>query len=110
MGPRLKAASNGVNRTGSMVPTVQAFWGGILRLETGAPMGQLQRLRDRFADHLPGSSQRQRALRVWAGAGLLMLLRPHWPLRLLPGWLVGLVLVWALLELLLWLWWPRRWR
>ena len=59
---------------------------------------------------LPGFEQRQRALRVWAAAGLLMLLRAHWPLRLLPGWLVGLVLVWALLELLIWLWWPRRWR
>jgi len=59
---------------------------------------------------LPGYQQRQRALRVWAGAGLLLLLRSLWPLRLLPGWLVGLVLVWALLELLVWLWWPRRWR
>jgi len=32
------------------------------------------------------------------------------PLRLLPGWVVGLLLVWALLETLRWLWWPRRWR
>jgi len=59
---------------------------------------------------LPGWQQRQRALRVWAAAGLLMVLRPLWPLRLLPGWLVGLLLVWGLLELLIWLWWPRRWR
>jgi hypothetical protein len=58
----------------------------------------------------PGWSQRQRALRVWAAAGLLMVLRPFWPLRLLPGWCVGLVLLWALLEALRWLWWPRRWR
>jgi hypothetical protein len=37
-----------------------------------------------------------------------MVLRPYLPLRLLPGWLVGGLLVWALVELLLWLWWPRR--
>jgi hypothetical protein len=29
-----------------------------------------------------------------------MLLRAQWPLRLLPGWLVGALLLWALLELL----------
>ena len=58
----------------------------------------------------PGHQQRLRALRVWAAAALLLLLRPLWPLRLLPGWFVGLLLVWALLELLLWMWWPRRWR
>ena len=79
-------------------------------------MGLMQRLLQRLPrpqlpallTSLPGWQQRQRALRVWAGAGLLMLLRPLLPLRLLPGWIVGLVLVWALLELLLWLWWPRR--
>ncbi len=57
---------------------------------------------------LPGWQQRQRALRVWAAAGLVMVLRPLLPLRLMPGWLVGALLVWALLELLFWLWWPRR--
>lgn len=79
-------------------------------------MAQLQRLLQRLPrpplpaalTQLPGWRQRQRALRVWAAAGLLLWLRPLLPLRLLPGWLVGLVLVWALLELLLWLWWPRR--
>ena len=79
-------------------------------------MGLLPRLLERVPKpalpatlrELPGWQQRQRALRVWAGAGLLMLLRPYLPLRLLPGWLVGLVLVWALLELLVWLWWPSR--
>ena len=30
-------------------------------------------------------------------------------LVLLPGWLVGLVLLWAVVELMLWAWWPRRW-
>ena len=39
-----------------------------------------------------------------------MLLRPLWPQQLLPGWLVGGVLLWAVVELLLWAWWPRRWR
>jgi len=59
---------------------------------------------------LPGWQQRQRALWVWAVAGVVMALRPVLPLRLLPGWLVGALVVWALLELLLWLRWPRRWR
>ena len=30
-------------------------------------------------------------------------------LTTLPGWCVGLLLLWAVLELLRWLWWPRRW-
>jgi hypothetical protein len=59
---------------------------------------------------LPGAEQRLRLLRVWAAAGLLMVMRSLWPLRLLPGWVVGLLLVWALLETLRWLWWPRRYR
>ncbi len=59
---------------------------------------------------LPGAGQRRRALRVLAAAGLVMLLRPLWPLALLPGWLVGALLLWAALELLGWAWWPRRWR
>jgi hypothetical protein len=79
-------------------------------------MGLLPPIRDRLPKlvlpaaltSLPGWRQRQRALRVWAAAGLLMVLRPYLPLRLLPGWLVGGLLVWALVELLLWLWWPRR--
>lgn len=58
----------------------------------------------------PGWRQRRRLLQVWALAGVVMLLRAHWPLRLLPGWLVGALLLWALLELLCWVWWPRRWR
>jgi hypothetical protein len=29
---------------------------------------------------------------------------------LLPGWLVGGVLLWAVVELVFWAWWPRRWR
>jgi len=41
--------------------------------------------------------------------GLVVLLRSWWPLIWLPGWLVGLLLLWALGELLRWIWWPRRW-
>ena len=59
---------------------------------------------------LPGWRQRRRLLQVWAAAGLLILLRPLWPLRLLPGWVVGAVLLWGVVELVLWAWWPRRWR
>jgi hypothetical protein len=59
---------------------------------------------------LQGWGQRRRLLQAWALAGVLILLRPLWPLRLLPGWLVGSVLLWAVVELVLWAWWPRRWR
>lgn len=95
-----------------------AFWEAKARPDASASMRFPQQLMTRWPrptlppalTRWPGYQQRQRALRVWAAAGLLMLLRPLWPLRLLPGWLVGLLLVWCLLELLLWLWWPRRWR
>ena len=59
---------------------------------------------------LPGWRQRRRLLQVWALAGAVMLLRPLWPVRLLPGWLVGALLLWAVLELVLFCWRPRRWR
>lgn len=59
---------------------------------------------------LPGWQQRRRALQVLAAAGLVMLLRPYWPLVFLPGWVVGALLIWAVFELLRWAWWPRRWR
>jgi hypothetical protein len=61
-------------------------------------------------DRLPGAAQRRRAVVVSAVAVFTLLLRPLWPLRLLPGWCVGLLLLWATLELLRWRWWPRRWR
>jgi hypothetical protein len=60
--------------------------------------------------HLPGGRQRRRALAVAAAAGLVLLLRPLPPLLWLPGWCVGLLLIWAVTELLRWLWWPPRWR
>jgi hypothetical protein len=59
--------------------------------------------------HLPGARQRRRALTLLALAGLVLLLRPWPPFQWLPGWVVGLLLLWAMAELLRWLWWPRRW-
>ena len=60
--------------------------------------------------HLPGWQQRRRVLQLWALAGVVMLLRPLWPVRLLPGWVVGGLLLWAVWELALCCWQPRRWR
>ena len=59
---------------------------------------------------LPGWRQRRRVLQLWAVAGVLLLLRPYWPVRLLPGWVLGSILLWALTELVLCCWRPRRWR
>ncbi|MFM8259849.1 MAG: hypothetical protein ACKOE9_04345 [Vulcanococcus sp.] len=59
---------------------------------------------------LPGWRQRRRVCWLWAAAAALMLLRPLWPLQLLPGWLVAGLLLWAIAELVLVVWWPRRWR
>jgi hypothetical protein len=61
-------------------------------------------------DNLPGARQRRRALAVAAAAGLVLLMRPWPPFLWLPGWCVGLLLLWAVAELLRWLWWPVRWR
>ena len=58
---------------------------------------------------MPGAAQRVRALRVWALAGGVVLLRPFWPLSLLPGWVVGALLLWGVVELLRAVVWPRRW-
>ncbi|MFM8605209.1 MAG: hypothetical protein ACKOBY_06750 [Cyanobium sp.] len=57
---------------------------------------------------LPGAGQRRRALRQLALAALVLLLRPWPPFLWLPGWVVGLLLLWAVAELLRWLWWPQR--
>lgn len=59
---------------------------------------------------LPGARQRRRALLLVAAAGLLLLLRPWPPFLWLPGWAVGGVQLAAVIDLLRWLWWPRRWR
>lgn len=63
-----------------------------------------------WLDVLPGSRQRRRALTVLAAAGAVLLLRSWWPLILLPGWAVGGLLLWGVVELVRWAWWPRRWR
>jgi hypothetical protein len=60
--------------------------------------------------HLPGAAQRRQALSLSAAAGLAMLLRPWPPFQWLPGWVVGGLLLLAVVSLLRWLWWPRRWR
>lgn len=53
--------------------------------------------------------------RLRTGAALVLafgvwLLRPLPLLRQLPGWVVGALLLWALIELALLAWRPRRWR
>jgi hypothetical protein len=53
---------------------------------------------------------RRRAAAVAVAALLVWLLRPWPPLQALPGWVVGGLLLWALVEVLLWQWRPRRWR
>jgi MFS superfamily sulfate permease-like transporter len=70
-------------------------------------MGLLPSLPPRFST-LPGSSQRRRALAVVAVALLVWALRPLWPFAILPGWVVGGLLLWAVVELVRWAWWPRR--
>jgi hypothetical protein len=58
----------------------------------------------------PGVAPRRRAAAVAVAALLVWLLRPWPPLQALPGWVVGGLLLWALVEVLLWQWRPRRWR
>ena len=60
--------------------------------------------------NLPGADQRRRALALAVAAGVVTLLRPLPPFLWLPGWIVGLVQLVAVVELLRWLWWPQRWR
>jgi hypothetical protein len=59
--------------------------------------------------HLPGAGARRRALLVSAAAAAVWLLRPWPPFQWLPGSVVGLLALWAVVELLRWLWWPQRW-
>ena len=59
---------------------------------------------------LPGAGQRRRALAAVVLAILVLLLRPWPPMLWLPGWGVGGLALWALVEVVLWLWRPRRWR
>ncbi|MFO8238596.1 MAG: hypothetical protein R6U00_10205 [Prochlorococcaceae cyanobacterium] len=55
-----------------------------------------------YLSSLPGSGQRLRALRVMGLAVLVLVLRPWVPFSWLPGWVVGGLLLWALLELCGW--------
>jgi hypothetical protein len=57
---------------------------------------------------LPGAGQRRRLLVAWVLAATSFLLRPWPPFQWLPGWCVGLLLLWAIGELVGWLWWPQR--
>jgi hypothetical protein len=59
---------------------------------------------------IPGAGQRRRALAALVLAILVLLLRPWPPMVWLPGWCVGGLGLWALVEVLIWLWHPRRWR
>jgi hypothetical protein len=47
-------------------------------------------------------------LLAWLLAATTFLLRPWPPFQWLPGWCVGLLLLWAIGELVGWLWWPQR--
>jgi hypothetical protein len=59
---------------------------------------------------LPGAGQRRRTLLAAVLAALALLLRPWPPFLWLPGWCVGALLLWALVELLNLVFRPRRWR
>ncbi len=59
---------------------------------------------------LPGAGQRRRTLLAAVLAALALVLRPWPPFLWLPGWCVGGLLLWALVELLALLYRPRRWR
>ena len=57
---------------------------------------------------LPGAARRRRLLLAWLLALASWLLRPWPPFLWMPGWCVGGLLLWAVAELLLWLWRPQR--
>jgi hypothetical protein len=59
---------------------------------------------------LPGAGQRRRTLLALTLALLCFLLRPWPPFQALPGWVVGGLGAWAVIELLRWNWRPVRWR
>ena len=58
----------------------------------------------------PGRWQRWRTGVVLVAALVVWLLRWIWPLQLLPGWVVAVFFAWAGVEVMLLIWYPRRWR
>lgn len=58
----------------------------------------------------PGFSQRRRALVACVVTLFVWGFRWVWPLQLIPGWVVVVLVVWALVELIRLLLWPQRWR
>ena len=58
----------------------------------------------------PGRWQRWRTGGVLVAALAIWQLRWLWPLQLLPGWVVALLFAWAGVEMMVLIWFPRRWR
>ena len=58
----------------------------------------------------PGRWQRWRCAGAVVAALAVWQLRWIWPLQLLPGWVVALLFAWAGVEVMLLIWFPRRWR
>lgn len=86
-----------------------AFWALTRRSSLAGPSSD--RRGDRRTPRavaLPGARQRRRLLVAWLAAALVFLLRPWPPFQWLPGWCVGVLLLWAIGELIGWLWWPQR--
>ena len=111
--PRQEAASSSERRvTGEAAAWLHSGEGLLhgLPMRRFLPFDSLRAsLRSWGADR-PGVGQRRRAAVVVVAALLVLLLRPWPPLQGLPGWCVGGLLLWALVEVLLWQWRPRRWR
>ena len=58
----------------------------------------------------PGRWQRCRTLLVLLTAMTIWAFRWVWPLQMLPGWVLALMLAWAGIELMALIWKPHRWR
>ena len=68
------------------------------------------RLRPAMPSSRPGRSQRWRTLLVLLTAMTIWAFRWVWPLQMLPGWVLALMLAWAGIELIALIWKPHRWR
>ena len=58
----------------------------------------------------PGRWQSWRTLLVLPTSMTIWVFRWVWPLPLLPGWVLALMLACAGIELIALLWWTHRWR